>query len=59
VALVGVGVGVGVEVGVGVGWVGMSGARVVWWGVANELVNEELLVGSVESETVELLFEVF
>ena len=30
----------------------MSGVRVVWGGVANELVNEELLVGSVESETV-------
>ncbi len=30
----------------------MSGVRVVWGGVANELVSEELLVGSVESETV-------
>ena len=30
----------------------MSCVRVVWGGVANELVNEELLVGSVESETV-------
>ncbi len=37
----------------------MSGVRVVGWRVADELVNEELLVGSVLSEVVELLFEVF
>ena len=43
-ALVGVGVGVGVEVGVGV--------RVVGWRVANELMDEELLVSSVLSEVV-------
>ncbi len=59
VTLVGVGVGVGVEVGVGVGWVEMSGVEVVWWGVSDELVDEELLMGSVKSEAVELLLEVF
>ncbi len=37
----------------------MSGVGVVWWGVSNELVDEELLVGSVKSEAVELLFELF
>ncbi len=31
----------------------------VGWRVANELVDEELFVGSVLSEAVELLFEVF
>ncbi len=46
-ALVGVGVGVGVsELGLG-GLVWVVLVRVVWWGVSNELVNEELLVGSV------------
>jgi hypothetical protein len=50
VTLVGVGVGVGVRIGVG--WVEVSDVRMVWWGVANELVDDELLVGSVESETV-------
>jgi hypothetical protein len=59
VTLVREGGGVGVGVGVGVGWVEMSGVGVVWWGVSNELVDEELLVGSVKSEAVELLFEVF
>ncbi len=54
---VGVGVGVGVEVGVGVGWVG--GVRVVGWRVANELLDEELLVGSVLSKVVDMLFDVF
>ncbi len=43
-ALVGVGIGVGVGVGVGV--------RVVGWRVANELMDEELLVSSVLSEVV-------
>ncbi len=38
--------------GRGWGWV-------VRWRVANELVDEELLVGSVLSKVVELLFEVF
>ncbi len=46
-ALVRVGVWVGVGVGVGVGDV-----RVVWGGIVDELMNEELLMGSVESETV-------
>ncbi len=45
-ALVGVGVGVGVRVGVGVG------VRVVGWRVANELMDEELLVSSVLSEVI-------
>ncbi len=58
-ALVGVGVGVGVGVRVGVGWVEVSGVVVVWWGVSTELVDEELLMGSVKSEAVELLLEVF
>jgi hypothetical protein len=58
VALVGVGVGVGVGVvvevgvGVGVGWVEVSDVRVLGWGGATELVDEELVVGSVDSETV-------
>ncbi len=43
----GVGVRVGVGGGVGVGWVGI---RLVGWRVANELIDEELLVGSVLSE---------
>ena len=50
---------VGVGVGVVVGWVGVGGVRVVGWRVANELVDEELLMGSVLSEVVELLFEMF
>jgi hypothetical protein len=50
---------VGVGVGVVVGWVGVGGVRVVGWRVANELVDEELLMGSVLSEAMELLFEVF
>jgi len=54
-----VGVGLGGGVGVGVGWVEMSGVEVVWRGVSNELVDEELLMGSVKSEAVELLLEVF
>ncbi len=54
-----VGVGAGVGVGVGVGWVEMGGVRVVWWGVSNELVDEELLVCGLQSETVELSIEVF
>jgi hypothetical protein len=37
----------------------MGGVRVVGWGFANKLVDEELLVGSVLSEAVELLFELF
>ena len=43
-----VGVGVGVEVGVGVG----VGVRVVGWRVANELMDEELLVSSVLFEVI-------
>ena len=38
-------------VGVGVG-VGVGDVRVVWGGIVDELMNEELLMGSVESETV-------
>ena len=48
-ALVRVGVGAGVGVGVGVG---VGDVRVVWGGIVDELMNEELLMGSVESETV-------
>ncbi len=49
------------QVGVGVGSVGVGGVSVVGWRVADELVNEELLVGSVlfKFKVVELLFEVF
>jgi hypothetical protein len=43
---------VGVGVGVGVGWVEVSDVRVLGWGGATELVDEELVVGSVDSETV-------
>jgi hypothetical protein len=50
VTLIGVGVGVGV---------GLGDVRVVGRRVANELVDEELLVGSVLSKVVYLLFEVF
>ncbi len=45
VALVGVGVGAGFGVGVGVEWVGGDGVGGVKWGVANELVDQELVVG--------------
>jgi hypothetical protein len=48
-------VGVRVEVGVCVG----VGVRVVGWGVANKLMDEELLVCSVLSEVVDVLFDVF
>ncbi len=37
----------------------MGGVRVVGWRVANELVDEALLMGSVLSKVVDLLFEVF
>ncbi len=51
--------GLGVGVGVVVGWVGVGGVRVVGWRVVNELRNEELLVGGVLFEAVQLLCEVF
>ncbi len=37
----------------------MIGVRVVRWRVANELVDEELVVVNVLSKVVDLLFEVF
>ncbi len=42
-----------------VGWVGVGSVRVVGWRVVNELRNEELLMGGVLSEAVQLLCEVF